>query len=99
MSYHSRIAHLEQRRALLVANTAAQRVALAGAADAWRGPLAVADRGIAVVRFFKQYPAMLAAVAVVALVLKPGPTWRWGRRGYLAWRTWRAFVRPDANPR
>ncbi len=99
MSHRDQMALIEQRRALLIAQAAGQRATLGGAVEPWRRPLAVADRGIAVVRFFKQYPAMLAAVTLVALVLKPGPTWRWGRRGYLAWRAWRAFVRPDAGTR
>lgn len=95
MSYRSRIAQLEARRSVLIARAAEQRVVLAGAAEPWRRPLAIADRGVAMVRFFKRYPAFLAAACVVLLVLKPGPTFRWGRRGYFAWRAWRAFVRPD----
>lgn len=96
MSYRSRIAQLEARRGVLIARAAEQRVMLAGAAEPWRRPLAIADRGIAVVRFFQRYPALLAAATVVLLVLKPGPSFRWGRRGYFAWRAWRAFVRPES---
>ena len=96
MSYHSRIAQLEQRRSALIARAAEQRVILAAAAEPWRGPLAVADRGIAVARFFQRYPAFLAVAGVVVLLLKPGPTFRWGKRAFLAWRAWRSFVRPES---
>jgi len=96
VSYRSRVAQLEHRRSVLIAQAAEQRVVLADAAEPWRRPLAIADRGVAMLRFFKRYPAFLAAASVVVLLLKPGPTFRWARRGYLAWRAWRAFVRTEA---
>lgn len=99
MSDGSRATPLAQRRSQLIARAAEQRETLAGAAEPWRAPVAMLDRGIAVVRFFKQYPAILAAGAAVALVLNPGRAWRWGRRAYIAWQAWRAFVRPDAGTR
>jgi uncharacterized MAPEG superfamily protein len=96
VSYQSRIAQLEHRRSVLIAQAAEQREALAGSVEPWRRPLAIADRGVAVARFFKRYPAFLAAAAVVLLLLKPGPSFRWGKRAFLAWRAWRSFVRPES---
>ncbi len=96
IGYQRRIAQLEARRSLLVARAAEQRTAFAGAVEPWRRPLAIADRGVAVARFFKRYPAFLAAAGVVLLLLKPGPSFRWGKRAFLAWRAWRSFVRPES---
>ncbi len=98
MSYAGRIALLEHKRAALVARAAEQRVVLAGALEPLRTPAAMVDRGVDVVRFFRRYPAFLAAGTLVVAVLRPRAAWRWGRRAYMVWGMWRGLVR-SGKPR
>ena len=86
-----RIELLEHRRAVLVAQAAEQRAALAAAFEPWRAPIAVVDRGVEAVRFLKRYPAILAAAAAVVAILKPRRAWQWGQRAFVVWRAWRAL--------
>lgn len=55
--------------------------------------LSSADRVIAGVRkgsdYVKQHPEMVAAGVVVLVVLQPRRVWRWSKRGFFVWRTWR----------
>ena len=36
---------------------------------------------------------VVAAGVVVLVVLQPGRVWRWSKRGYFVWRTWRLLRR------
>lgn len=98
ISYQRRIAELERKRALLVTHAAEQRVALAAACAPLRGPAAIADRGVQVVRFLRRYPAILAAGVAITALLRPRRAWQWGRRAYVVWRLWRNVVRPAIRP-
>ena len=77
------------RKERLIARCAAQRAAIAGAFQELRGPVAIADRAIAVVRFFREHPLLLAgAVAVIAAVRRRTLVGLFAR-GLAAWRLWR----------
>jgi hypothetical protein len=74
-----------------VALAEAQRRALASEIEPWRRPLAIADRGMAAVRFIKDHPAWVVGTAVVGGAVVPGAlrTSRvagWLGRGLAAWR-------------
>jgi len=82
---------LAERRARLVVLAEAQRRALASEIEAWRRPLAIADRGMAAVRFIKDHPAWVVGTAVVGGAVVPGAlrTSRlagWLGRGLGVWR-------------
>lgn len=55
------------------------------------------DRALARLRkgrdYLQQHPEVVAAAVVVLVVLKPSRLWRWTKRGFLAWRTWRMLRR------
>jgi hypothetical protein len=38
--------------------------------------------------FVRTHPGTVAAIVAVLALLKPRRAWRWGRRGFIAWRTW-----------
>ena len=59
---------LAARRQRLIAQAASQRAALSQQIEPWRARLAVADRGVAVVRTAGRHPLLLTGVAVLLQV-------------------------------
>jgi small neutral amino acid transporter SnatA (MarC family) len=87
-----RLAQIQVRRERLLAKAAAQRDEVTLLLSPWATPLAVADRGVAVVTYVRAHPS-LALVAVAALVvLSPKRAFRWARTGFAAWRGYRWAV-------
>lgn len=81
---------ITRRRERLVARAAAQRAAIAGTLRELQPPISIVDGGLAVVRFFRAHPVLLAAVSAAVLALRPrGLLWVVGR-GLTVWRVWRA---------
>jgi len=78
---------VRQRRGELLARIAAQREQVVETAMRWEAPLAFADKGLAVVRFLRSNPVLVAA-AVAILVIR-----RRGVAGMVAsgWRIWRLY--------
>ncbi|MBI1174900.1 MAG: hypothetical protein GC139_06495 [Sideroxydans sp.] len=83
---NARLIQLAERRATLIAQAANQRQTLAQATAPWRKPLAVVDHGISAIHYLRQYPALVAGSAAMMIVLRPRFLFRWGQRGWLAWR-------------
>ncbi len=82
-------------RERLLARCAAQRDDLAALSQELEGPLKLADRAVAGVRYVREHPLLLgAAVAALAVVQQRG-LWKWARRGFVAWRAYRAFGKTD----
>lgn len=77
---------LAERRRWLVSQAAAQRLVLAQEMEQWKPRLALADRGIAVFRYVRRHPALLAGAGVVALLLRPKRGGVWLQRGLIAWQ-------------
>lgn len=76
-----------QRRSELLARIAAQREQVADVGARWQAPLALADQGLAVVRFLRSHPVLVAGVAAL-LVIR--------RRGVVGlvkggWRVWKGY--------
>ncbi len=102
---------LIRRRAELIAACAAQRVGVEVYVGALARPIALADRGLGVLRYLRSHPLLLGALTaalVVArrrgllqagrrVVAQRGALLKWGQRGLLAWRTWQA-VRGRRKP-
>lgn len=84
---------LAERRATLVVRAASQRQELARAVAPWRTPLATLDQGLRIVRYLRQYPALLAGAAAIVTVLRPRALFKWARRGWLAWGVLRGIKR------
>ncbi len=77
---------LAERRSLLIAQAGVQRTALAHNLAPWRARLALADRGIAAVRYVRSRPGLLLAAALLVAALRPRRVGTWLQRGWLAWQ-------------
>jgi hypothetical protein len=86
-----RMLALRQRRGELVARIDVQRGQLAEIASTWEGKLAVADQGIAIVRFFRTHPLLLAGLSVLIVVRRRGIAGLI-RSALLAWKGYRLFT-------
>jgi len=83
---NGKLTHLAERRRLLIAQAAAQRTALATDMTPWRSRLALADKGVAVVRYVRSHPALILGVALLVAALRPRRAGTWLQRGLLAWQ-------------
>jgi hypothetical protein len=82
-----------QRRKQLVVLCAAQRDELAALMVRLEGPLKVADRGVSIIRYLRDRPLAVGAVAAVLTVSRVHGAWKWAQRGFVAWRAYRAFCK------
>ncbi|MDD1678411.1 MAG: YqjK-like family protein [Methanomicrobiales archaeon] len=88
---NERLLELRQRRGELLERIDAQRAQLAEIASIWEQPLAIADRGMSVVRFLRDHLPIVVGVAALVVAR------RRGLRGLLkralrVWRTFRFFL-------
>ncbi|MGK2951891.1 MAG: YqjK-like family protein [Thiobacillus sp.] len=83
---NKKLTRLAERRNHLVAQAAAQRTALAHDLEPWRGRLALADQGIAVISYVKRHPALLAGVTLLFAALSPRRVGTWLQRGWVVWQ-------------
>lgn len=83
---NDKLTRLVARREQLIAQATAQRMALAQNIELWRTPLALADQGLAAVRFIKSHPAWIVGGAVLLAALRPGRVGKWLRRGWVTWQ-------------
>lgn len=84
-----KLTELAERRARLVAQAEAQRVTLAQSMQRWRKPLAIADQGVAAVRYVRSHPALLVGAGVFLVALRPKRALAWLQRGLVAWKVLR----------
>ena len=83
---NKKLLRLAERRERLVAQTAAQRVALAENIEPWRMPLALADQGLSALRYIGRHPEWIAGVVVLIAALRPGRAGKWLGRGWVTWQ-------------
>ena len=76
-----------QRRGELLAKIASQREQMAEIGKRWQTPLALADQGLAVMRFLRSNPALAAGVAALFVARRRGLAGL--VRG--AWRVWKGY--------
>lgn len=87
-----KLLHLAERRNQLVAQAAAQRTALAHDVEPWRARLALADRGVSVLRYVGRHPALMVGAALVLARLRPQRAGKWLQRGWVMWRIGRKLL-------
>lgn len=83
---NGKLIQLAERREYFVTQAAIQRKALAQNFESWRMPLALADQGLAALRFIKNYPAAWIVGVVLLAALRPGRVGKWLRRGWIMWQ-------------
>ena len=76
-----------QRRSELLARIATQRGQLAEIGDRWQAPLALADKGLAAVRFLRANPLIAASAVALLLVRRRGVT----GLVKVGWRMWKGY--------
>lgn len=80
-----------QRRGELKARIATQREQLAEAGMYWQKPLALADQGLAVARYLRARPVLVAG-GVALLIIRRRGLMGLVRSGWLVWRGYRYFT-------
>lgn len=63
---HHKLTTLAERRQKLILKAATQRLVLAQSMEPLRQPLIIADRGLQVVRYFKQHPVLMLSVTTLS---------------------------------
>jgi len=82
------LADIVLRKQQLIARCAAQRAAIGGAVRDLERPIAVADRILAVVRFFREHPLVLAGAVAAIVAVRRRTLFGLAARGITAWRLW-----------
>ena len=85
------LTEIRRRKERLIARCAADRVAIAEAFHNLRGPIAVVERAMAVTRFLRSHPLIVAAVVAGLIGFRRGSVAGLVTRGLAVWRTWRAI--------
>lgn len=84
---NEKLHELKQRRGELLARIASQRGQIAEAGAEWDAPLALADRGIAGVRYLRRHPLLVVGAMAFVLVRRSSAAGlMWG-----AWRLWKGY--------
>ncbi|MGH8671597.1 MAG: YqjK-like family protein [Burkholderiales bacterium] len=89
---NARQRELAARREWLVKHIARQRVEFAQSMRRWKKPLHALDLGVSGLDYLRGQPVLLAGIAMGLLIVRPGRTFKWLRRGWAAWRAMR-FIR------
>jgi hypothetical protein len=88
-------------RGRLIERISSQRQLLGQQLQPVGDTLHATDRVVATVRngciYVRQNPHVVIAAVAVLVVLQPRRVWRWTRRGFFAWRTWRMLRREMAE--
>ena len=88
-----RLNDLHLRRGRLLERIANQRATLAKDAQPVRSALYTADRLLAIVCVgvdqVKRHPGLAALAVAVFFIARPRRIWRWSKRAFFAWQTWR----------
>lgn len=82
-----RMPAIMQRRGELLARIAAQREQVAEAGARWRAPLALADQGLAVARFLRARPVLVATLAALLVIRRRGVMGLIGG----GWKVWKGY--------
>ena len=88
---NERMLVLRQRRGELLARIDAQRAQLAEIAAGWERPLALADKGVSILRFLRGHPLLLAG-GVAFVVLRGQGVAGLFRRAWQLWQGYRHFA-------
>ena len=77
---------LVKRRENLIAQAAAQRLAIAENIEPWRIPVARIDQGLRLFQTIKRNPVWLVGGAVLFTTLRPVRVIKWLQLSWVAWR-------------
>lgn len=86
---NQRLAHIRQRRQLLLTRVAVQRLDVAQLLETWHTPLAVLDTAVAAGRRLRSHPWVLAFAAALLLKAPHHRLALWATRLVTAWKLYR----------
>lgn len=86
---NQRLAHIRQRRQLLLTRVAVQRLTVVQLVEAWRTPLAVLDAALAARRKLRRHPWVFAFAAALLLKAPHHRLALWATRALTAWKLYR----------
>jgi hypothetical protein len=86
------LTEIARRKERLIARGAAQRVAIAEEFYELRQPIEVVERALAVTRFLRAHPVVVAVVVAGLIVFRRRSVLGLLTRGLAAWRMWRAIA-------
>ena len=90
-----RINELHLRRGRLLERIAGQRATLTGEFRPVVRTLGKTDQLLARLRagsdYLKQNPGIVVLAGAMLVAVKPSRIWRWTRRGFIAWQSWRTL--------
>lgn len=78
---------VRRRRAVLLAEIAAQRQIVAGVALSWQAPMALADSGLVLIRYLRANPVLVAGVVALLVIRRRGLV----GMGMVLWKGWRLY--------
>ncbi len=84
---NERMREIGRQRAELLARIEVQRGQLAGIGSNWEGPLALADRGLSIVRFLRAHPLLLAGVVALVVLRRRNAAGLFDH----AWLVWKGY--------
>jgi hypothetical protein len=90
---NQRLAAIEAKRARLIERAARERGDVAQALQSLSGPLGFIDRCIGVVRYVIARPPLIAGAAFLLAVLRPRRAFKWARRAFGMWQSYRWLTR------
>jgi hypothetical protein len=90
---NERLFAIEARRARLLERAARERGDVAVALQALAPPLGFIDRCVGVVRYVIVRPPLVAGIVLALAVLRPRGVFKWARRAFGAWQSYRWLTR------
>lgn len=93
---NKQMALVMQRRGELLARISVQREQVAMLGARWQAPLALADQGLAVVRYLRARPVLVAGVVALLIIRRRGLVGL-ARSGWMAWKGYRYFTALSAK--
>lgn len=93
---NERLFAIEARRARLIERAARERGEFASALQSLSRPLGFVDRCIAVAGFVVARPPLVAAIGLALVLLRPRRAFKWARRAFGIWQSYRWLTRKAA---
>lgn len=93
---NERLFEIQAKRARLIERAARERGDFANAVQFLSRPLGFVDRCIGVANFVVARPPLLAGIALALVLLRPRRAFKWARRAFGIWQSYRWLTKKAA---
>lgn len=83
---YNKLTLLDERRQQLVQRAAQQRSLLIQNIEPLRAPLAIADRGLEIIRYFRENPLLMVGTTALLGIVRPLRYTKWFHVGWFAFK-------------